>query len=968
MSAFSVKLLGALFLVATVTALLVAVPLFAQEDRDDEDQEPSLDGLRVGDEVPDDYQWPALPTIPDDPRPAHLPAWLDVEQGSTPVQRRTVRDPGDTRPEAPAPSNLTASPVGQWMLISWDMVDPNEIDAVRVEYKKSDDADWLTGGTAYTVNTIVLTGLDYDTSYDIRARSYSSGASDRPYKEGFGSWSATVTASTPLPPPPAPTLNFSSCNTTTGTVRWAANSHIYQWRIDRRVFLSGGSLGPWIVAARPSASTTTYTSTIGANTTAYFRLVGIALGSAMYTGASDPSNVVTINTGASRCQPPPPPTPTPTPNRAPVFAEGESATRSVAENTGSGVNIGTRIRATDPDGDTLDYSLSGTNAASFDIVESSGQLQTKGSLNYEAKDSYSVTVTAEDPSNASDEINVTISVTNVNESGRISLTVPSRKPGTEWSAQVSDPDGAPSSILWTWQRTFGSGGWNDIPGETSSSYEITDGDLGHSIRVSARYNDGLAGRQQATSGSIDIPNRVVIAAQADVTEGDDAIFIVTSAPSPAADFSVPVLVTPSDADVLAAPLPPSNIKPVTVSSSTGTGQLVLSTALDDVDEATGTIDVQIVAGRSYFVGSDDTASVAVRDDDMPPIPTEFRINGDIEELNHPILGEVNVINLTWKMDAALSDYTSGYQAHWVLEQCVPMRPCAPVGGLAMPRWSAESRLAEVTGDEELSGKLLSGPADTPMTLYRVEIQAVNPDNETSDWSAAVLTYPTEQRLPGATSVGHVEIERFLADELYSYHICIDVNETLANQNITGTGALDTPEKVVAEIRAGSEVWDDAIGDTSLLRVRPIGPSVNQCRVPELNRSIHQVMFLENDRAFQVCNLLAMLVPGVPVPVADPACWRGFTGDIANGVASLNASTIVIRAEGYQPGRDWDTMVPGGCTQLQDTMAHEVGHVYGLGHTIRGADRPQYMMATGVPGPCVPKVYDVAAFMANYQSR
>ena len=43
------------------------------------------------------------------------------------------------------------------------------------------------------------------------------------------------------------------------------------------------------------------------------------------------------------------------------------------------------------------------------------QLQTKARLNYEDKKSYTVTVTATDPSTLSDTITVTINVTNVNE-------------------------------------------------------------------------------------------------------------------------------------------------------------------------------------------------------------------------------------------------------------------------------------------------------------------------------------------------------------------------------------------------------------------------------------------------------------------------------------------------------------------------------------------------------------------------
>ncbi len=102
-------------------------------------------------------------------------------------------------------------------------------------------------------------------------------------------------------------------------------------------------------------------------------------------------------------------------NNAPVFTEGTSTKRTVAENTGSGVNIGSAVSATDADDDTLTYSLSGTDALSFGIDSGSGQLRTSTALDYETKSSYSVTVSVSDGNEGSDSIPVTISVTDVNE-------------------------------------------------------------------------------------------------------------------------------------------------------------------------------------------------------------------------------------------------------------------------------------------------------------------------------------------------------------------------------------------------------------------------------------------------------------------------------------------------------------------------------------------------------------------------
>ena len=53
-------------------------------------------------------------------------------------------------------------------------------------------------------------------------------------------------------------------------------------------------------------------------------------------------------------------------NSAPTFTEGTDTTRSVAENTASGQNIGAPVTATDTDtSNTLTYTLGGTDAADF---------------------------------------------------------------------------------------------------------------------------------------------------------------------------------------------------------------------------------------------------------------------------------------------------------------------------------------------------------------------------------------------------------------------------------------------------------------------------------------------------------------------------------------------------------------------------------------------------------------------------
>ncbi len=131
-------------------------------------------------------------------------------------------------------------------------------------------------------------------------------------------------------------------------------------------------------------------------------------------------------------------------NRAPVFVEGAASTRSIAENTGSGVNIGNPVSARDTDNDTLTYSLSGQDAASFSIDSSSGQLRTQAPLDYEGKSNYSVTISVSDGNLGVDRITVTILITDIVE-GPIN-SAPVFRDGTATSRSVSENASVGSNI------------------------------------------------------------------------------------------------------------------------------------------------------------------------------------------------------------------------------------------------------------------------------------------------------------------------------------------------------------------------------------------------------------------------------------------------------------------------------------------------------------------------------------------
>ncbi len=115
-----------------------------------------------------------------------------------------------------------------------------------------------------------------------------------------------------------------------------------------------------------------------------------------------------------------------------------------------------------------------------------------------------------------------------------------------------------------------------------------------------------------------------------VDEGGGASFTVHADSAPGADVTVNVTITQSG-DYLDAP--GAGTRTVTLAAGATTASIDVATVNDSADEPDGSVSVSLDSGAGYMVASspNDTASVAVRDDDEPVSEISISAGGDVAE-------------------------------------------------------------------------------------------------------------------------------------------------------------------------------------------------------------------------------------------------------------------------------------------------------------------------------------------------
>ncbi len=249
-------------------------------------------------------------------------------------------------------------------------------------------------------------------------------------------------------------------------------------------------------------------------------------------------------------------------NEAPTITSGAAA--SFAENATGTVYT---AAATDPDaGTTLTYSISGADAAQFDIDATTGAITFKSSSNYEAPTDaggdnvYDVTVSASDGTNITSNA-VAITVTNVNEAPIVSSSATANfaenGAGTVYTAAATDPD-AGSTLTYSISGTDAS--LFDINATTGAvtfksapNYEApadTGGNNVYDVNVTA--SDGTNATTQAVAISVTNVNEaptITSGAAANFAENGAGTVYTAAATDPDAGTTLTYSISGADASL-----------------------------------------------------------------------------------------------------------------------------------------------------------------------------------------------------------------------------------------------------------------------------------------------------------------------------------------------------------------------------------------------------------------------------------
>ena len=321
-------------------------------------------------------------------------------------------------------------------------------------------------------------------------------------------------------------------------------------------------------------------------------------------------------------------------NRAPVFDDGASTTRTLSETGGStplssGSPVGHPVAASDADNDSLEYSLEGADAGRFTVALGTGQIRTLANTvyDYEVRQSYAVVVNVEDGNGGSDTIDVTLEVENQLETPR---TVPQPTVTTLGATSLRVSWTAPENVgrpaITGYDVRHVKAGVDDSATQrvTGTSVTLTglEPDTRYFVDVRAVNADG-----PSTNWS---PARIVNTAPVLVTFGASSY----TATEGGAAATVTVALSEAVGSSTTIPLTPTNRGGATNADYTGvppnvtfgaaqTSMTFTVTAVDDSDNDRGE-SVRIGFGTlppGVAAGSPATATVALDDDDSWEPPT-----------------------------------------------------------------------------------------------------------------------------------------------------------------------------------------------------------------------------------------------------------------------------------------------------------------------------------------------------------
>ena len=142
-------------------------------------------------------------------------------------------------------------------------------------------------------------------------------------------------------------------------------------------------------------------------------------------------------------------------------------------------------RATDPERDTVIWSLRGSHADSFNFV--SGVLSFRSPPNYEDRATYFVTIRASDGDLFSDHP-VTVNIIDVDELEVLTLSSVQPVENVGLTSTLTEPDRV-TNKRWQWQRSQSRSNWSDISGASSADYTPANADVGYYLRVTVTYDD-----------------------------------------------------------------------------------------------------------------------------------------------------------------------------------------------------------------------------------------------------------------------------------------------------------------------------------------------------------------------------------------------------------------------------------------------------------------------------------------------